>query len=384
MKKVFVLLFVLVVSNLFALEALQNAKIPKDTKSDWMELKSGEWIRGEFKGVYSGKVEFDSEEFNLVKFDPNDVKQIKTRGTATLNLNREIPSLSMESLKINPLDINPLDVLDSSANEVTGNLSYKDGKFYILLEDGVLKSVSPEDIASISSGELKESNYWSASLFLGIDVMSGNSKQITVTSKASAQRRTHLTRFRADYVGTYTNVDSNRTTADNNNLTSSFDLYQTRHFYWRLAGFQFVRDPFKNIESKYTLSAGLGYDVLYTNTTDWSITVGPGYQVTNYDKVEVGADKNPSTALLFFDTRFKEKITGDVDFLVNYNMYLVNSASGDYIHHLEVSLETEIVNDFTFDVSFFWDRVESPIAFTDGSVPGQDDFKTMLAIGYSY
>ena len=73
-----------------------------------------------------------------------------------------------------------------------------------------------------------------------------------------------------------------------------------------------------------------------------------------------------------------------MDFLVNYNMCLVNEASGDYVHHAEISLQTELVNDFTVDLSFFWDKVQTPIAFDDGTAPGEDDFKIMLAIGYSY
>ncbi|MEA3456288.1 MAG: DUF481 domain-containing protein, partial [Campylobacterota bacterium] len=74
----------------------------------------------------------------------------------------------------------------------------------------------------------------------------------------------------------------------------------------------------------------------------------------------------------------------DIDFLINYNMHLLNEESGGYVHHAETSLETEIINDFTVGISLFWDRVNLPVAFADGTVPGKDDFKTMLAIGYSF
>ena len=376
-KTVKAILSLLLFQTLAHADYLQNTQIPKDTKSDWMELKSGEWIRGEFKGLYSGKIEFDSEEFDLVKFDIDDVKQLVTKGKATINLNRKMPSL-IHLTKLSKLNSS------NSENEVSGNLSFENGEFTIKLNDGTFKSIPSDSISSIFSGEDVESNYWSASIFIGMDVLSGNTQQVTITGKASAERRTSLTRFRTDYLSTYTKVDSNITTADNNRLTGSFDLYQTSHFYWRLASLEAIRDPFKNIKNKYTLGVGVGYDILYTDIIDWSVTMGPGYQKTSFDSVEVGKEKTADTALMFFDTRYKQALTDDIDFLLNYNMYLVNKASGSYVHHAEISLQTELVSDFTIDLSLFWDKVQTPITFDDGTKPGQDDFKTTLAIGYSY
>jgi len=369
------LLSFIIVSSLLNAEYLENTQIPKDTKSDWMELKSGEWVRGEFKGMYSGEIEFDSDKFDLVKFDIEDVKQISTVGNSTINLNRDMPNLT---------DILKLSTLNSGDNELTGNLKFEDNKFIIKLQDGTIKILSTNNIASISAGELKESNYWSASFFLGVDLLSGNTEQVTITGKASAERRTSLTRFRADYLSTYTEVDSSVTTADNNRLTGSFDLYQTNHFYWRLVSFEYIRDPFKNIGAKYTLGVGLGYDILYTDTIDWSVTLGASYQHTDYSDVQANENATVSSGLMFLDTRYKQEITSNIDFLINYNMHLLDEESGRYVHHVETSLETEIINDFTVGISLFWDRVELPVAFADGAVPGKDDFKTMLAIGYSY
>jgi len=380
MKKSLILLLLLVtLQNSFAGEYLENAGPAKDTKSDWMELKSGEWVRGEFKGVYSGKVEFDSDEFNLVKFDVDDVKQIITVGNSTVNLNREMPSLK----KFTTLPSSSSSDT-TSLTVITGNLNFKNGEFSIKAEDGTSKIIHSSDIASVAAGELRESNYWSASIYLGLDILRGNSEQVTITGKASAERRTYLTRFRADYLSTYTKVDANNTTADNNRLTSSLDLYQTSHFYWRLASLEYLRDPFKNIAARYTLGAGVGYDILYSGDYDWSVTAGPGYQSTSYSEIVVTGDNKATTGLIFLDTRFKAELMSDVDFLINYHMYYVNKKSGRYTHHMEVSLETEIINDFTLNFSVFWDRVDEPSPFADGSLPKKNDYKSMLAIGYSY
>ncbi len=358
-------------------EYLENVQIPKDTKSDWMELKSGEWVRGVFKGFYSGKIEFDSDEFDLLKFDSDDVKQVVTQGESTINLNRDMPNISTVTNHFNGN-------IDTNHYEVRGKLLFKDEHYEIIQEDGTLRSIEVDQVSSIATGEATEMNYWSASVNIGVDMLSGNSEQVTLTTKAHAQRRTSLTRLRTDYLSTYTKVDTNNTTADNNRLTGSFDLYQTNHFYWRLASLEYIRDRFKNIKLKYTLGLGLGYDILYTDAIDWSVTIGPGYQGTDFYEVKAGEEEKVETNLVFFDTQYSHELSDSVDFILLYNMYLVNEKSGKYLHHVETTVETEFISDFIINISLFWDKVSKPAAFADGTYPEKDDFQAMLGVGYSY
>jgi putative salt-induced outer membrane protein YdiY len=266
-------------------------------------------------------------------------------------------------------------------------LTFADHEFTIVLPDGTTKVLQEEDIASISGGEPKESNYWSASVFLGIDVITGNSEQVVITSKANVQRRTASTRFIADYLGKYTQVDNNRTTADSDRVNASFDIYQTSHFYWRAVSLEYLRDPFKNIRGRYTVYVGIGYDIIYTPKTDWSVTMGPGYQHTSFDDYNASdptAIASADTPLFVLDSKFNTEITNDIDFILNYNMFYVNEESGRYVHHAQVSLETELIKDFDLDLSIYWDRTQSPVAFSDGTFPEQNDFTSMLSVGYSY
>ena len=45
-------------------------------KFDWIQLTSGEWLKGELKVVYEDKMEFDSDELGLLKLDREDIKQV--------------------------------------------------------------------------------------------------------------------------------------------------------------------------------------------------------------------------------------------------------------------------------------------------------------------
>lgn len=368
--KTIVLALLLLLSTVQAGEYLENATPPNDAAVDWMELQSGEWVNGEFKGIYSGSVEFDSDEFGLVNFELVDVKQIVTQGYVTLNLNKKMNLKNIYNKK--------------EEHIIAGILHFASQSFQITLPDGTVKHLKESEIASIAAGDAKESNYWSGNLFLGLDLSTGNSEQITMTTKAKVQRRTASSRFLADYIGTYTEVTDRIVTANNNRLNAGIDIYQTAHFYWRLIALEYLNDSFQNIEGRYNFSSGLGYDIIHSPSTDLSITVGPGYQYTQYSTVEIGSSAYTDTPLAFLDLRFNTELSSSIDFIVKYNMNYMKKEAGRYSHHSETSLETELINDLEMDISFIWDRTQNPVAFDDGTFPEQDDFKSIASIGYSY
>jgi len=46
-------------------------------KFDWIQLTSGEWLKGDLKVLYDDKLEFDSDELDLLELDWEDVKQVR-------------------------------------------------------------------------------------------------------------------------------------------------------------------------------------------------------------------------------------------------------------------------------------------------------------------
>ena len=72
----------------------------------------------------------------------------------------------------------------------------------------------------------------------------------------------------------------------------------------------------------------------------------------------------------------------DFDFL--YNFQLVNERSGTYNHHLVASFETELTQFLNFDVSFVWDRTETPQPNEDGTVPDPNDYYLIFSIGVDF
>src|SRR5262245_31650058 len=51
---------------------------PPPDKFDWIQLKSGEWLKGELISLYDGSLEFDSDELDNLTLDWDDVQQVRT------------------------------------------------------------------------------------------------------------------------------------------------------------------------------------------------------------------------------------------------------------------------------------------------------------------
>ena len=68
------------------LQSTSEKFVPSTDQYDWIELTSGEWLKGEFKGMYKKRLEFDSDKLDLLTFDFEDVKQIRTHRIVTVTI----------------------------------------------------------------------------------------------------------------------------------------------------------------------------------------------------------------------------------------------------------------------------------------------------------
>jgi CheY-like chemotaxis protein len=63
--------------------------VPPADGFDWIQLKSGEWLKGEIKAMQDRKLEVDSDKLNYLTFEWRDVRQghrVITCGDATAAL----------------------------------------------------------------------------------------------------------------------------------------------------------------------------------------------------------------------------------------------------------------------------------------------------------
>jgi hypothetical protein len=329
---------------------------PAPDEFDWIQLKSGEWLKGELKVLYDKKLEFDSDELDLLELDWEDVKQV--RGHRIFGVRFEGPIT------------------------VEGLLQVTEDKVFVTVGEE-RQEFERNQLVAIAPGEPKEINYWSAKLSIGLNLTSGNTEQTHYSSIANIKRRTSATRFVTDYLGNFSETEGVET-VNNQRLNTYFDVFKTRKYFFRPIFGEYYRDPFTNISSRVTLGAGMGYHIIDTSKTKLYVSGGLAYQTTRFESVGPGRDSSESTPAFVAGTHFDRELTKTVDFVFRYDLQIINEESGTYTHHLVAALETELTGWLDFDVSLVWDRIEDPTPGADGTVPEQDDFYLIFSLGIEF
>jgi len=335
---------------------------PRDEEFDWLQLGSGEWIKGELLSLYNFSVEFDSDELELLKIDWEDVRQIRSAGLLSLRI-------------------------ETNGNEenvftVVGVLQMKEASAVVLIDQQV-RTFERDQIVSIAKGTGKESDLWVGKISFGANIKSGNSDIVDSNLVLGAKRRTAESRFAIDYVGNFSRTQSVET-ANNHRLNSHFDKFYNSKFFWRLYTAEYYRDTFKNINQQFSLSSSFGYHLIRTSKTDWEISSGVGALYTRFESVGVDEELDNVSPFIEFGTILDTELTNWMDYLFDFKFQLVDEASGTYTHHLVTTLSSDITGDLDLDVSLVWDRTAKPQPAADASVPDKDDFQLIVGLSYEF
>ena len=319
---------------------------------DWIQLVSDEWLKGEIIAMYNGTLEFDSDELDLLSFDFEDIKQIRTKRHHQ--------------------------VLSDDKETVAGSIFMQGDRILVKGREEI--EIDRADVVSIAAGDPKEINYWTAKVTLGLNFRRGNQSQLDYNTRWAIQRRTPRTRYAFDYLGTISRIDD-IDTINNHRVTTYFDYFYSRQFFFRPVTFEYFRDSFQNIEHRFTLGSQLGYTIIDTSSTEWDVTIGPGYQVITYGTVQAGEDQTRKTFTASVGTTYDRELTDSIDFNTELRFLLGDKDSGGLSTHWISTFEFELTKKLDFDVSFVWDRVQDPVPYEDSTVPEQDDFRLILGIG---
>ena len=328
---------------------------PMPDDFDWIQMTSGEWLKGEIIAMYEEELEFDSDEFDEQTLDWGDIQQIRSAQTVQVAF-------------VNDTIVTGKLLVDRDTVRVMGEQHWEYERSQVL---------------SIIAGEPKERNYWSAKVSAGLNLRTGNTEQTEFNTNAKFLRRTPKNRINFNYLGTFSETDGT-TIADNQRATAGWDRFISQRFYITPVYGEYYRDPFKNIASRWTLGAGLGYQIIDSSKINWNVDGGIAYQLTNFDDVLEGEPDSENSPALVIGTYYDNELTGWLDFSVDYRLFIVNEESGTYTHQLVAGFEFDLVGDLDFDITWVWDRIQDPRQNSDGSFPEQDDFRTMFGLGFSF
>ncbi len=339
------------------------------TDFDWIRLPSDEWLKGEIVSMYEGTLEFDSDELDELTFDFADIKEIRTSRVVQVGFEKREPAIGMMHM-------------DGDTVTVTG--------------DAGEVQFDRSDILTIIVGTPKEINYWSAYATVGGNIRSGNSEQLDYTGRLGAMRRSLRSRIKFDYFGNITRIDvkeegpdgtietTTQETSNNHRANLGWDWFLTKRLYVNVIGAEWYRDPFQNIANRYTLTAGLGYDVIDTPKTTWTAGAGPAWQSTQFDTVEADEDDTTESPAFRISTRLDHDFTDDIEFYVDYSGLITDEENGTYNHHLDTGVAIDLTGRLDFEISWIWDRTEDPRRDENGDLPKKDDTRIIFGLGWDF
>lgn len=328
---------------------------PMPDKYDWVQLTSGEWLKGEIKVIYQDSLEFDSDKLGLQTFDLVDVKTIRSAQVVNVRLLGD--------------------------QVVTGKLLLEDGQIKILAE--APQVFQRDALLSVTAGVPKERNYWSGKISVGGNLSSGNNEQTDINVMVNAKRRTVEDRIEFDYIGNY-GVANSVESANNHRANAVWDRFVSDKTFLRPVFGQYYRDPFQNIAYRATVGTGVGYQLINTAKTDWSVFAGPAYQYTKFNDVPSGDSSSEGTPALSAGTNFNTKLTSSLEFTYGYQFQLTNEAAGQYNHHMIGTFDLDLTDHFDLQISLIWDRTAKPRINANGTTPEPNDYQLVFGVGYDF
>lgn len=320
---------------------------------DWIRLGSGEWLGGEIKNMRSEKIEFDSDELDVLTLDWDDVAELRSPNLYTYVFEGRVA--------------------------VRGTASLREGQI-VISGEGSTRTYPRSQLLSIIPGGTRERDLWSLNLHLGLVTRSGNTDQQDLTAMTRIRRAGALTRLGLDYAGNFGRLAGEQNT-NNHTGDGRLDVFLSNRFYLTPVAMNVSSDKFQNIDLRLTPSVGFGVTVVETKRVTLDAELGGGYQWTRFRSVQAGEDDTADQGSIIPGLSLETEPTDDIDFDFNYNVRIGVPETKDTYHHLLGIFSLELTDIFDFEFSFTWDRVESPRPDADGVVPKRDDFRTSFGLG---
>lgn len=351
LRRLVILLLALVLGDHLA---FSQAPEPLTGEYDWVQLTSGEWLRGEVKELQDDSFTFDSDILDTLEIDWEDVAQLHTAATHTMGM--------------------------TDGSTAMGKIAIDATKVTISNQAGS-REVPRGELRSIIPGGHKEIDFWTIKANLGGSFRSGNSEQADLSTSLAVRRRTPATRLRFNYDSAHSNV-SGVETANSTRVTSSFDYYMTPRLFLQIPSLEYTRDPFQNIEHRISPRIGVGYDLLDRGAVKWDLAGGAGYQYTEFSEVTPGEARSEQTATIFFGSVVDWEATKYLDVSYAHTLTMPVPDTRDFLSNANLELSIELTGRLDLDFNFIWDYVNRPTANADGTTPAQSDFRSTLSLGW--
>lgn len=323
--------------------------------ADWVQLTSGEWLRGQLKYIQNKEVEFESDEMDEQTLKLEDVSQVFT----THRVYTKFDGLEPAYGKV----------------VISNELVMVDGPVPLALPRDLLIGLTPSGRNGIRE--------WSGDFNLALSLQSGNNHQTDVTAMGELGRRTPGTTLLFDYLGNYGQSDGVEN-ANNNRFNATYDLRLNRDWFVRAAQLEYYQDSLANIDYRLTGGVGAGYYIFDRTGLEWIVSAGPGYQYTKFSTVVGDQSETADTLAGVLNSRFDMDVTKRLTLIQTWQSMFIGRDSGKYNHHTVSTLEFEVKRHVNLDVSLVWDYLMNPQVKSSGVMPQKSDLYLTVGLGLRF
>ncbi|MCW8334442.1 DUF481 domain-containing protein [Vibrio paucivorans] len=327
---------------------------------DWVELNSGEILRGELISStehtinsYESALVFDSEDLGEQEIDFEDIDVLHTARF--------------------------FNILLTSGERISGLLTIQDDTLSV--HGSKVQEIELSDIVSIYKATNNEADKWSSELFLGLNINKGNTDESSFAVVAETERKSVRSRLLLQYLANI--AQSNGEQSANNHLfDASYDMNISAKIFFRPLKFSIDSDEFQNIDYRINASTQFGYFILTSPATEWDISIGPGVQYTKFKTIPVDAEKHTTSPTALVSSRFSSQLTDNIEISHVYDVNWAKSSAGGIRHTNNLGLDFEVLDDLDFSLKFIWDYSSNPQSDASNVTPEKSDYR--LHFGMSY
>jgi putative salt-induced outer membrane protein YdiY len=315
--------------------------------ADEIILKNGDKISGTIQKLIDGVLTISTKYSKEIKIDFAEIRRLKSDSLVKLGLK------------------NGWIVKGKVQAAPDGMLAIRSGK-------GKKEAmVDWEEIESINKPK-KEEKRWAGNVNLGATHQSGNVERVTAAFGAEGELDLDRDKFAAKFIPLYADDDGNVTTRNTSGNVSFKHFFDSKVY--GAINFDGYKDKFRNLNLRYSIGPGIGYQVWDEAKRKLSFETGITYFS---EDLKTGEDKQYATARAASD--FEYQITENTRITNRFVIFPNLDSVGDYILRNEAGLKNDIGAGWGLKFSHIFDYNNNPSA---GIKKG--DSYTILGLQYDY
>jgi len=324
---------------------------------DWVQLTSGEWIKGNIKRMRDDTMEFDSDDLGMLYIDFGDIALVHSPQANTY-------------------------VFDDRVS-ATGSAVVTEDVIICQTDEGT-KTFPRSELESIVEGE-RERDWWSMKLRFGLQLNRGNTNQMTYNIDFNTKREDRLTLLDLNYNGTFGSTDGEQIVKRHLG-EGLFNVFLGGRWWVTPLFGQLFNDTFQSIKFRATPAAGAGVHLVDKPNVKWDFQTGLGYQFLRFTSDVDPTLENPQGDLFIpLFTYWDFDITGDIGLTMSWLTNLVVTSIGNTNHTGKADLAVSLTSVLDLNVAFLFLRTEDPAqsAPADPPAPQVQKNEYQLVVGIS-